>query len=57
MHLLDDFREKRNYWNLKAEALDRTLWRTSFERGYKPFAGDCKMCERINGWMDERMNA
>jgi hypothetical protein len=23
--LLDDLKEKRRYWNLKAEALDRTL--------------------------------
>jgi hypothetical protein len=26
------------YWNLKEEALDRTLWRTSFRRGYGPVA-------------------
>jgi hypothetical protein len=25
---------KRGYWILKEEALDRTLWRTSFGRGY-----------------------
>jgi hypothetical protein len=38
MQLLGDFREKINYWNLKAEALDRTLWRNSFDRGCGPFA-------------------
>jgi hypothetical protein len=32
--LLDDLKEKRRYWKLKEEALDRTLWRTSFGRGY-----------------------
>jgi hypothetical protein len=34
--LLDDFKEKRRYWKLKEEALDHTLWRTRFERGYGP---------------------
>jgi hypothetical protein len=32
--LLDDFKEKKRYWKLKEEALDRTLWRTRFGRGY-----------------------
>jgi len=27
-HLLDDLEEKRGYWKLNEEALDRTLWRT-----------------------------
>jgi hypothetical protein len=31
--LLGDFMEKRGYWKLKEEALDRTLWRTRFGRG------------------------
>jgi hypothetical protein len=31
--LLDDLKEKRRYWKLKEEALDRTLWRTLFGRG------------------------
>jgi hypothetical protein len=34
--LLDDINEKRKYWKLKEEALDRTLWRTHFGRGYGP---------------------
>jgi hypothetical protein len=34
--LLDDLKEKRRYWKLKEEALDRTLWRTCFGRGYGP---------------------
>jgi hypothetical protein len=29
--LLDDLKEKRRYWKLKEEALDRTLWRTRLE--------------------------
>jgi hypothetical protein len=32
--LLDDLKGKREYWKLKAEALDRILWRTGFGRGY-----------------------
>jgi hypothetical protein len=34
--LLDDLMEKRGYWKLKEEALDRTPWRTRFGRGYGP---------------------
>jgi hypothetical protein len=34
--LLDDFKEKREYWKLKEEALDRTLCRIHFGRGYEP---------------------
>jgi hypothetical protein len=34
--LLDDHKEKKRYWKLKEEALDRTLWRTRFGRGYGP---------------------
>jgi hypothetical protein len=32
--LLNDFKEKREYWKLKKEALDHCLWRTCFGRGY-----------------------
>jgi hypothetical protein len=31
-----DLKETRGYWKLKEEALDRTLWRTRFGRGYGP---------------------
>jgi hypothetical protein len=34
--LLDDVKEKRRYWKLKEEALDRTLWRSRFVRVYGP---------------------
>jgi hypothetical protein len=34
--LLDDLKEKRRYWKLKEEALDRPQWRTRFGRGYRP---------------------
>jgi hypothetical protein len=32
--LLDDATETTGYWKLKEEALDRTVWRTRFGRGY-----------------------
>jgi hypothetical protein len=35
-HLLDDLKEKSGYWQLKEEALDCTVWRTRFRRGYGP---------------------
>jgi len=34
MQLLDDVKEMREQWKLKEEALDCTLWRTCFQRGY-----------------------
>jgi hypothetical protein len=34
--LLDDLKEKRGYSHLKEEALDRTMWRDGFERGFGP---------------------
>jgi hypothetical protein len=34
--LPDDVKEKRRYCKLKEEALDRTLRRTRFGRGYRP---------------------
>jgi hypothetical protein len=36
MQLLDDLKEKRGYWKLKEDALDRILWRTRFVRVYGP---------------------
>jgi len=32
--LLDDLKERRGYCHLKAEALDRTMWRARFGRGF-----------------------
>jgi hypothetical protein len=34
--VLDDLQEKRRYWKLIEEALDRAMWRTRFGRGYGP---------------------
>jgi hypothetical protein len=35
-NLLDDFKERRGYSHLKDEALDRTIWRARFGRGFGP---------------------
>jgi hypothetical protein len=34
--LLDDLEERRKYCHLKKEALDRTMWRARFGRGFGP---------------------
>jgi hypothetical protein len=34
--LLDDLKETTGNWKLKGEALDRSMWRTRFARGYGP---------------------
>jgi hypothetical protein len=34
--LLDDLKETREYWKLKKEALDNTVWRTGFQGSYRP---------------------
>ena len=34
--LLDNLEEARRYWNFKAEALYRRLWRIGFVTGYRP---------------------
>jgi hypothetical protein len=34
--LLDDIKEKKMYWKFKEEALDRSLLRTRFGKGYGP---------------------
>jgi hypothetical protein len=34
--LLDDLKERRGYFHLKEKALDRTIWRARFGRGFGP---------------------
>ena len=34
--LLDDLKKRRGYSHLKEEALDRTMWRAGFGRGFGP---------------------
>ena len=33
---LDELKEEKIYWNLKVEALDRSVWSIRFGRGYGP---------------------
>jgi hypothetical protein len=35
--LLDDLKDRRGYGQLKEEALDRTVWRNRFGRGFGRF--------------------
>jgi hypothetical protein len=35
-NVLDDLKERRGYSHLKQEALDRTMWRACFGRGFGP---------------------
>ena len=49
--LLKNFKEKRRYWKLKEEALDRTTWRNRFGRGYGPLVR--QTTELMNEWMNE----
>ena len=34
--LLDDFKDRRGYFHLNEEALDRNMWRDRFGRGFEP---------------------
>jgi hypothetical protein len=34
--LLDDLKDRRGYCQLKEEALDLTMWRNRFGRGFEP---------------------
>jgi hypothetical protein len=34
--LLDDLKDRRGYSHLKQEALDRTMWKPRFRRGFGP---------------------
>jgi len=45
--LLDDLKERRGYWHLKEEALDRSKWRARFGRGFGP------VVRQTTKWMNE----
>jgi hypothetical protein len=45
--LLDDLEEKRGYSHLNDEALDRTMWRAGFGRGFGP------VVRQNSEWMNE----
>jgi hypothetical protein len=44
---LDDLKERRGYSHLKEEALDRTMWRAGFGRGFGP------VVRQTAKWMNE----
>jgi hypothetical protein len=46
--LLDDLNETRGCWKFKKKALDRTVWRTRFGRGYGPVVR-----QTIEKWINE----
>ena len=46
--LPDDLKETWQYWKLKEEALDGTIWKTCFGRGYGPV-----VIERLCGGSDD----
>ena len=52
----DDLKEKRGYWQLKEEALERTLWKTSFGRYYGPVVRQTtgSMCFNIEPFVDSQ---
>ena len=45
--LLDDLKDRRGYYHLKEEALDRTMWRNRFGRRVGP------VVRQITEWMNE----
>ena len=51
--LLDDVKDRRGYCQLKEEALDRTMWRNRFGRGFGPVVWqitDVDDDDRFYGW-------
>jgi hypothetical protein len=42
--LLEDLKERRGYSHLKEEALERTMWRAGFGRGFGPFVRHSTKC-------------
>jgi hypothetical protein len=45
--LLDDLKDRRGYYHLKEEALDRTMWRVGFGRGFGPLVRQTVTCMNI----------
>ena len=46
--LLDDLTERRRYSHLKEEALDRTIWRARFGRGFGPIVRQTTKCMNMS---------
>jgi len=52
--LLDDLKDRRGYFQLKGEALDRTMWRHHFGGGFGPVVR--QNTEWMNKWMYSEPN-
>ena len=50
---LDDLKKRIEYWKLKQEALNRTVWRTGFGGGCAPVVWQTEGW--MDGWTDGRM--
>jgi hypothetical protein len=48
--LLDDLKKRRGYFHLKEEALDRTVWRARFGRGFGP------VVRQTTKWMNYKVH-
>ena len=48
--LLDDLKERRGYSHLKEEALDRTMWRARFGRGFGPVVSHTTKWRNVIRW-------
>jgi hypothetical protein len=46
--LLDDLKERRGYSHLKEEALDSTMWRARFGRGFVPVVRQTSSLNEMN---------
>jgi hypothetical protein len=45
--LMDDLKDRRGYSHLKEEALDRTMWRNRFGRGFGPVVRQNTECMNV----------
>ena len=48
--LLDDLKDRRGYCQLKEEALDRTVWRNHFGRGFGPVVCQITDDDKMKGY-------
>ena len=51
--LLDDIKERRGYSCLKEDALDRTMWRARFGRGFGPVVRQTTKCMNTKRFSDK----
>ena len=54
--LLDDLKERKGYSRLKEEALDRTVWRAGFGRGFGPVVRRTAKCVTMHGFTNFKLS-